>query len=247
MLRMRPKERSDCSNIVKSLAIICGKWEDPSYSTKPRKRTGLRTPTDLSIVSSTTHHEPHLIVSKTVQYSGSTRPKTPESQTRAGAPAPSPKSSPKKRRRNMPPVAEASRALEHQDSLEAKPNPPVTLEVSRPETPTPVTRHVLESDTYQPLGRVDGLQIESPASTSDPLGTPQPQLPHDHEPVGQELETTAPRAAPPASIGHLSPLGERGNRSLQSEHRSSCWSCWGRSRARLRAICRRWLCGCVRP
>ncbi|KAK3347281.1 hypothetical protein B0T25DRAFT_298288 [Lasiosphaeria hispida] len=103
ILRMRPRERAECSVIVDRLAAIKQKCEaEPDYSTVPRKRTGMRTPTELSTVSSSDPRNPLLSrhpPGHAANSGAASRPATPELQPGAVASPSSSKSSSPQRRK----------------------------------------------------------------------------------------------------------------------------------------------------
>lgn len=250
MLRMKPLNRSGCDTIRDRLVAMRDKCAEPSYCTTPRNRTGLRTPTDLSMLSDANHREPpYQSISQAVQQDGGITTRTPELQS---APKFSPQASPKRPKTNLPAVTEDSRASEHQGSVQSKPNRPVRSEIHRPPTPTPRHRHEQNTDSAQPIVGINNSHGETPVPAPEP---PTTELRPPHEPglTGEARERDLPGSAPrPPNVeaAETTPLlssGEQDDRPpTQTEPRNGLRGLWARLLGRMREYMSRisvWLRG----
>jgi len=227
---MKPLNRSGCGTIRDRLAAMRDKCTKLSYCTIPRNRTGLRTPTDLSMLSDTNPRDPHYTsISQAVQQDGGVPPRTPELQS---VPKFSPQASPKRPRANLPAVTEDSRALEHQDGIQSEPNRPVKSATYRPPAPTPRHRHEQNTDSAQPLAEINNSHGETLAPALEPPTT-ELRPPHEPGPTGEAFEREIPGPAPRSpnvEAAETTPLLSSGEQDdmppTQTETRYGCWGLW---------------------
>lgn len=245
MLRMKPEERSDCGVIVSKLTAIREKCDTDETYTKPRNWSALRTPTDLSTISSFNLGDSRALrppFSRT--QGGSSRPGTPETPRGGVSVLSTPDQSPKKRT-SLPTVRESDPS-KRQENFKA---PPVALRHGSPSSrglfisQNSDGRDDKTSRLHQPGGQAGEPQPSAQTAPSVPLPNPtEKDVPHS--PPNEELDVIAP---PQSSAQPVEAKQNQQQKPGQQDEAPALEeaSFQERWRAMMTPACQRWLCCCI--